>query len=124
MKKCQKSTAELKEYLGAYKGKEYKKTVIIPNLRKVAKLIAKLDNTADCNPSWNQEDKELCAALKLVHDAIIAKEMSRRPSQLALCQGQRDGLDCMNFFFDLINDCAGYTSKYYEEMGAGKLNYN
>ena len=27
----------------------------------------------------------------------------------------------MNFFFDLINECAGYTEKYYEEMGAGKM---
>ena len=29
--------------------------------------------------------------------------------------GNRDGQDCLNFFFDLINDCAGYTSKYYDE---------
>mmetsp|Transcript_35977 Transcript_35977/g.47339 ORF Transcript_35977/g.47339 Transcript_35977/m.47339 type:complete len:113 (+) Transcript_35977:247-585(+) len=29
----------------------------------------------------------------------------------------------MNFFFDLINECAGYTSKYYDEIGAGKMNY-
>ena len=27
----------------------------------------------------------------------------------------------MNFLFDLINECAGYTTKYYEELGAGKL---
>lgn len=30
----------------------------------------------------------------------------------------------MNFLFDLINECAGYTDKYYSELGAGKLNYN
>ena len=42
---------------------------------------------------------------------------------MILCQGQRDGIDCMNYFFDLINDCAGYTEKYYEEIGAGKLSY-
>ena len=30
----------------------------------------------------------------------------------------------MNYFFDLINDCAGYTSKYYDEIGAGKMSYN
>ena len=29
----------------------------------------------------------------------------------------------MNYLFDLINDCAGYTEKYYEEIGAGKLSY-
>jgi len=29
----------------------------------------------------------------------------------------------MNFLFDLINECAGYTEKYYSEIGAGKLNY-
>lgn len=30
----------------------------------------------------------------------------------------------MNFLFDLINECAGYTSKYYDEIGAGKLSYS
>ena len=43
---------------------------------------------------------------------------------MLLCQDQRDGIDCMNYFFDLINDCAGYTSKYYDEIGAGKMSYN
>ena len=41
-----------------------------------------------------------------------------------LSQGQRDGQDCLNFFLDLINECAGYTDKYYNEMGAGKLTFN
>ena len=56
-----------------------------------------------------------------MHDVLIDRELKRRPAYLALSQGQRDGLDCMNFFFDLINECAGYTKKYYEEIGAGKL---
>ena len=30
----------------------------------------------------------------------------------------------MNFFFDLINECAGYTEKYYSEIGSGKLTYS
>ena len=30
----------------------------------------------------------------------------------------------MNFIFDLINECAGYTGKYYEELGAGKLTFD
>ena len=30
----------------------------------------------------------------------------------------------MNYFFDLINDCAGYTNKYYDEIGAGKMSYD
>jgi hypothetical protein len=30
----------------------------------------------------------------------------------------------MNFLFDLINECAGYTDKYYSEIGAGRLDYH
>lgn len=30
----------------------------------------------------------------------------------------------MNFLFDLINESAGYTSKYYDEIGAGKMRHS
>ena len=38
---------------------------------------------------------------------------------LAMTMGELD----FDTLFDLINDCAGYTEKYYEEIGAGKLSY-
>jgi hypothetical protein len=27
----------------------------------------------------------------------------------------RDGLDCLNYLLDLVNHCAGYSDKYYDE---------
>ena len=91
---------------------------------KVTKLLAKLAPENDFLPHWNQSDKEVAMGLKLIHDAIIDKENQRRPSYAGMSQGQRDGIDCLNYLLDLINDCAGYTNKYYDEVGAGKLNYN
>lgn len=61
--------------------------------------------------------------MKLIHDICITREINRRPAALSLSQGERDGLDCMNFLFDLINESSGYTSKYYNEIGAGKMNH-
>ena len=36
-----------------------------------------------------------------------------------MCSGMRDGQEVMNFLFDVINDCAGYTDKYYDEIIPG-----
>ena len=52
----------------------------------------------------------------MLYDVIIQKELSRRKKEYHQSSGSRDGLDCMNFLFDLVNDCAGYTKKYYEEL--------
>ena len=51
----------------------------------------------------------------LLYDTIVAKEVKRRKNEYTHSAGNRDGQDCLNFFFDLINDCAGYTDKYYKE---------
>ena len=109
--------------MNRYKGKDYKKMVFVPEIKEIAKLLAKLSPESEMDPEWSEDDRQFAAVLKLIHDSLIHKEMQRRPSQMILCQGQRDGIDCMNYFFDLINDCAGYTEKYYEEIGAGKLSY-
>ena len=37
--------------------------------------------------SLSSEDKKFAAALKLIHDAVIAKELKRRPPQLSLSHG-------------------------------------
>ena len=118
-----KRAGSLRGLLSKYKQKEYKKTVFVTDLPEVARLLAALTPETDFDPAWKDGDREFAAALKLIHDVIINKEMNRRPGYLSLSQGQRDGQDCMNFLFDLINECAGYTSKYYDEIGAGKLNY-
>ena len=93
----------------------------MPNFAKVAKHMARLADSAEVDPEWSEADRELAAGLRLIHDTMIARELERRSPHLRLSNGQRDGLDCLNYFFDLINECAGYTSKYYDEIGAGKL---
>jgi hypothetical protein len=32
-----------------------------------------------------------------------------------LSHTHRDGVDCLNYFLDLINHCAGFSDKYYNE---------
>jgi hypothetical protein len=51
----------------------------------------------------------------LIYDVCIQKEMNRRKKGYLHSHMHRDGIDCMNYFFDLINHCAGYTDKYYNE---------
>ena len=73
---------------------------------------------ADLSPECQEEDIEVkCfkAGLLLLYDVLISKEVHRKKNVYAHSSGNRDGQDCLNFLFDLINDCAGYTSKYYDE---------
>lgn len=46
------------------------------DLGKVAKLLANLSNQMDVDGG------EFDAALRVIHDAIISKELKRRPSEL------------------------------------------
>ncbi len=46
----------------------------------------------------------------------MRKENERRPPELTHTSGNRDGLDVLNFFFDLVNHISGYTEKYYDEI--------
>ena len=73
---------------------------------------------ADLSPECQEEDievKSFKAGLLLLYDILISKEVHRKKNVYAHSSGNRDGQDCLNFLFDLINDCAGYTEKYYEE---------
>jgi len=46
---------------------------------------------------------------------MITREDNRKESAFVHSSEHRDGIDCLNFFFDLINEAAGYSEKYYEE---------
>ena len=61
------------------------------------------------------EENDFKAALLLIYDVLISKEQERKSSVLLQTSAHRDGLDCMNFFMDLINHAAGYSHKYYDE---------
>ena len=106
------SIKALEELLNLYKDRNYKQSVFIDKFEEVSALIA------DLSPECQEEDKETnkCkGGLLLLYDVIIYKEIKRRKNVYTHSAGSRDGQDCLNFMFDLINDCAGYTSKYYTE---------
>ncbi len=71
--------------LSSYKGKDYKKTIFINDLANVAKLLA--DLTPEKENSSKNSDRQFAAALRLIHDVVIAKEIKRRHSTLSLSQG-------------------------------------
>jgi len=73
--------------LGVYKTKDYKKTVFVSDFAKVAKLLAQLTKDVDFTEGWSQTDKEFACGLRLIHDAVINKEIGRRPAYLSLSQG-------------------------------------
>ena len=81
LSRSKKDTEELETMLARYKSKEYKKTVFVSDLAKVAKHLSKVMNDGDVgrdDPALDNSDHEFAAALRLIHDAIISKELSRR----------------------------------------------
>jgi hypothetical protein len=96
----------LREFLDLYKVKEYKETPLIDNFETIAQIIA----------DANYEGDSFKASLLMVYDVCVRKEMEKmEATPLENSNNHRSGLECMNFFFDLINEIAGYTEKYYEE---------
>ena len=60
------------------------------------------------------------STLRIIYDVCIRKEMDELDSSninqyLQNTSNQRSGLQVMNFLFDLINELAGYSMKFYEE---------
>jgi len=66
------------QLLGRYKARDYKKLVFLPQLAKVAHLLADLM----INSGGDQKDREFEVVLRLIYDAIVSKEMARRPAYL------------------------------------------
>lgn len=105
------SMKQLRQMLDRYKSREYGKAVFASDFHKLVKLIAQ-------SSPETVVDGEPCvvkAALLLIYDVLIAKENARRKREYQTSHGQRDGIDCLNYFLDLINHCAGYSDKYYGE---------
>lgn len=53
--------------------------------------------------------------MNLFYAVILEKENDRKPDQYYE-MSYRDGRESLNFLFDIINDYAGYTELYYNEM--------
>lgn len=57
----------------------------------------------------------LKASLLIIYDVLMRKEQERKSPEFSYTSSNRDGLDVMNFLFDLINHISGYTEKYFDE---------
>jgi hypothetical protein len=53
--------------------------------------------------------------MAILYSLLTEKEQERRPPQY-YASTYRDGIEVMNFFFDILNDYAGYTQLYYDEL--------
>ena len=51
----------------------------------------------------------------LIYDVLMRKEQERKAPEMTHTSQNRDGIEVMNFLFDLINHISGYTEKYYGE---------
>lgn len=51
----------------------------------------------------------------MIYDVLLRKEFDKKPGHYHFISGMRDGIECLNFFLDLINHIAGYSEKYYNE---------
>ena len=71
---------ELAKMVEQYKNKDYKKTVFVTDFERVAKLLARLTPESEALESWSDKDLEFACGLRLLHDAVISKELSRRPA--------------------------------------------
>ena len=71
--------------------------------------------SSECKGTTPNES-EYKGALVLIRDVLIEKEQARRDKVYQSTFDNRDGIDCLKFFFDLINDAAGYSSIYYSSV--------
>lgn len=98
--------AQLRALLDAYRNREYKETPLLDSFNKLISIIA--------NSSY--EGDTFKAALLVIYDVILRKELERRPPHLYSTSQHRDGIDVLNFLCDLVNHISGYTHKYYDEL--------
>jgi hypothetical protein len=89
--------------LNLYKAREYRETPLLDNIHEIVELIS---------PNYS-DSKE--ALMSLFYAVILEKENDRKPDQYYEIS-YRDGRESLNFLFDIINDYAGYTDLYYDEM--------
>lgn len=94
-------TKEIQHYLHLYDNREYRDTPLLDNIMDIVHLL-----NYECPKQ---------ALMEIYYGIMIQKEDDRKPLEYYNCQ-HRDGIEVMNFLFDLLNDYAGYTELYYDEM--------
>jgi hypothetical protein len=96
---------EIDEILQLYEGREYRETPILNRIDEITDLL-----------KHNYDDSRWKILLDLFYAVMIEKENDKKPAEFH-SWSYRSGLETLNFFVDIINDYAGYTELYYDEMG-------
>eukprot|EP00347_Sterkiella_histriomuscorum_P014896 403359104 len=91
--------------LDKYRNRDYKETPLLNNFHDIAEVVAK-----------TYEGDVFKAKLLMIYDVILRKEQERKQPHYIHTSQHRNGLDVMNFLFDLVNQIAGYSQKYYDEI--------
>lgn len=96
---------KLRVHLDRYRNREYKETPLLLQFSDIAHIVGK-----SCG---NDPFK---ASLLIIYDVLMRKEQERKAPEFTHTSQHRDGMDVLNFFFDLINHISGYTEKYFDEV--------
>lgn len=88
-----------------YRSKDYKESPLLDQWSNLVKQVSEA----------HYEGNEFEAALRLIHATAVFKETRRSPPQYSMCD-YREGIEVMNLLFDVINELAGYSNKYYKEL--------
>lgn len=83
-----------------YDKKAFKETVLVDNFNKIAFMISKTMGI-----------DEIAASLLLIQDCLIQKEDLRKDHIIFKHELYRDGIEVMEYFFDILNYIAGYHEK-------------
>jgi len=94
----------LRIHLDRYRNREYKETPLLDRFHEISSIVGK---------SYNGDSFK--ASLLIIYDVLMRKEQERKSPEFSYTSSNRDGLDVMNFLFDLINHISGYTEKYFDE---------
>jgi hypothetical protein len=96
---------KLRIHLDKYRNREYKETPLLDSFGELSEIVGR---------SYGGDAFK--ASLLLIYDVLMRKEQERKAPELTHSSGNRDGLDVLNFLFDLVNHISGYTEKYYDDM--------
>jgi len=91
---------ELMDLIDLYENKAYRELIFCEHIDRLIEII-----------SESMEINSLHAALLLIQDLLIQREDYRKDSKIHSGELYRDGLEVMEYLFDVLNHIAGYHEK-------------
>jgi len=98
---------EIQNLLHVYENREYRETPLLDAMHEITEILKE-----------NYENNKKSVLMDLFYAVTVEKENDKKPNEYYNCS-YRDGREVMIFLLDIINDYAGYTHLYYDEMDMG-----